>query len=81
LPSEDPDFQKFRSSLVDEDKQVLDQIFREQINIQKEIIQENIRADKEHLILVNFCIDPFKYKSFLYNETGIYSLELSHFID
>jgi len=70
LSSEDPDFQKFRGSLTDEDQQVLDQIFREQINVQKEIIQGNIRSDKEHLILVNFCIDPFKYRSFLHNETG-----------
>jgi hypothetical protein len=70
LPLEDPDYQKFRDSLIDADKQILDQIFREQVSIQKEIIQENIRADKEHLILVNFCIDPFKYKAFLHNETG-----------
>lgn len=70
MPSEDPDYQKFRSSLIDADKQVLDQIFREQFGVQKEIIQVNIRADKEHLILVNFCIDPFKYRAFLHNETG-----------
>jgi len=79
LSSECPDFQEFRDSLVDEDKKVLDQIFQEQINVQKEIIQGNIRSDKEHLLLVNFCIDPFKYKSFLHNETGYLFLRVEPF--
>lgn len=79
MPSEDPDYQKFRSSLIDADKQVLDQIFREQMTVQREIIQENIRSDKEHLMLVNFCIDPFKYKAFLHNETSYLFIRVEPF--
>lgn len=75
----DPDYQKFRSSLIPADRQVLDQILREQISVQREIIQENIRTDKEHLLLVNFCIDPFKYRAFLHNETGYLFIRVEPF--
>lgn len=71
MPSGRIDYKKFRDSLHDDkSKEELDRIFNEQKSVQLEIIEDNISKDKEHLLLVNFCIDPFKYKAFLHSQTG-----------
>lgn len=46
------------------------EIYKRELNAQKEIIGSNIKSDREHLRLVNFCVSPFLYNGTIAAETG-----------
>jgi len=73
------DFRRLRDSLADPEKQKLDDIFKKQLNVQRDIIDQNILRDREHLRLVNFCIRPFQYNETLYVETGYLFIRVEPF--
>lgn len=63
------DYKALRDSLIEADKQKLADIFSEQQTIARDIINQNIRRDQEHLRLINFCAEPFLYNGRLHSET------------
>jgi hypothetical protein len=65
-----PDFKTLRGSLRDTEREKLDDIFERQREVQREIIDQNVHRDREHLRLVNFAIGPFRYNGSLHTETG-----------
>lgn len=64
------EFAKYRDSLGDRGKEKLDELFHEEESVQRDVIDQNIKRDREHLRLINFCADPFRYNGSLHKETG-----------
>jgi hypothetical protein len=80
-------FKGYRESLSDQERQKLDHIIKLELSVQSDIIDQNIKRDREHLRLVNFCVDPFRYMGSLHKETQylfirvepLYSLAIKSF--
>lgn len=80
-------FKTYRESLSDQERQKLDSILKLELSVQSDIIDQNIKRDREHLRLVNFCADPFRYMGNLHKETEylfirvepLYSLAIKNF--
>lgn len=70
-----------------EEKEELKGLFARQIEIKKEIIETNIRNDRAHLTIVNFCINPFYSGGSISTKTGylfirvepLYTLQIKNF--
>jgi hypothetical protein len=80
-------FRAYRESLSDQERQKLDHILKLELSVQSDIIDQNVKRDREHLRLVNFCVDPFRYMGNLHKETQylfirvepLYSLAIKNF--
>jgi hypothetical protein len=57
-------------NLSESEKNKLNEIFRHELDGQKEIIVAEIKTDREHLRLVNFSVTPFLYNGTIASETG-----------
>jgi len=62
-------FKAYRESLSEPERQKLDHILKLEFSVQSDIIDQNVKRDREHLRLVNFCVDPFRYMGSLHKET------------
>lgn len=63
-------YEKFRDSLPGEAKRKLDELYDKRFKINQEVVRTNISTDRNRLTIVNSCINPFKYKSYVSGKTG-----------
>ena len=78
---------EFEKHLTGTEKQRFGEIYRTELIGHRQIIEENILRDREHLRLVNFCVNPFLYRGILGVETGylfvraepLFELIIKHF--
>ena len=54
----------------DVERQLLEQRMETQVGVQREVIEENVRSDKQHLAIVNFVVTRFEPGSHIHMETG-----------
>jgi hypothetical protein len=64
------DFTHLKSTLVDEEKKILDDIYEKKTFEIKERLQEEIKRDTEHLALVNLCYNLFTKTTEINKITG-----------
>ncbi len=81
------DYRILKDSLIEVDRKRLIEIYEKQLEIAKDIIDQNIDRDREHLRLVNFTAEPFLYNGTVHHETEyllvavepLYSISVKNF--
>jgi len=80
-------YERLLASASPGEKVELKELFGRQTEIQKEIIETNIRNDRSHLTILNFCINPFYSGASISSKTGylfirvepLYTLQVKNF--
>ena len=83
----DTSYQSFLRQASKAERDNFDQALEKETRIEKEILEQNIRSDKEHLTIVNFCVNRFSPGAYLNSKTGyvwvrlepLYSLNVKNF--
>lgn len=63
-------FREFRDGLTSDQKEKLDQVFEEEVRKKQRNIMDEIRKDRHHIELVNFCANLFVPGLELHKNTG-----------
>jgi hypothetical protein len=83
----DSSYQSFVAQASKTEKDNFEQALVRETSIEKEVLEQNIRSDKEHLTIVNFCVNRFSPGAHLSSRTGyvwvriepLYSLKMKNF--
>src|SRR6266704_1538545 len=83
----DLSYQSFLAQASKNEKDNFEQTLLRQTGIERQVLEQNIKNDKEHLTIVNFCVNRFSPGAYLNSKTGyawvriepLYSLKIKNF--